>query len=93
MCPPKSETSGKKKKSPVMNHARDFHYGLLAERSFDLVIAQNLERKIVYVNHVWSNALGYSAEESIGKPAIQFVAPEYHEEGKKRNTKKRRRGP
>lgn len=71
------------------NHSQKFHYRLLAERSFDLVMAQDMDRKMVYVNHIWTKTLGYSAEESIGKPTRNFVVPEFIDAGKERNQKRK----
>lgn len=68
---------------------RDLHYRLLAERSLDIVMAQDIERKVTYVNPAWINALGYSSEEIIGKHVSLFVAPEFLKEGEERNARRK----
>ena len=84
------KTSTKVNKAPQEEfHARDFDYRLLAEHSFDLVIVQSINRNIVYVNQSWVDTLGYTVEESVGRPATDFVAPEFHDRGKERNQKRR----
>ena len=85
-----SSLDEEKKSQDRENNSRDFHYRLLAERSFDLVMVQDIDRRIVYVNNVWVTALGYTSEESIGKPVTDFISSEYIEAGKLRNQKRRK---
>ena len=81
-------SSKKKETTKTSNHAREFQYRPLAERSFDLVMAQDMERKIIYVNHIWIATLGYSVEECLGRPSTDFVASKYHAAAKERNQKR-----
>jgi PAS domain S-box-containing protein len=66
-----------------------FRYRLLAERSFDIVAVQNISRKLVYVNQIWTQTLGYSVEESIGQHISTFISPKDNEAGLERNKKRR----
>ena len=58
-----SSIDREKKSQKRKNSSQDFNYRLLAERSFDLVMVQDIDRRIVYVNHVWTTILGYTSEE------------------------------
>lgn len=88
--PVKKITSKGTPASQINNGIKDRHYHLLAERSLDIVVAHDLELTIVYVNHAWVSATGYTVEETIGKSTAVFVAPEYLDECKarKQNSKK-----
>ncbi len=86
------KTAPESASTPITNNgARDLHYRLLAERSLDIVIAHDLDRKMVYVNHAWVSTTGYSVEETVDKPTSTFVAPEYLAESKAR-TQRRKEG-
>ena len=68
---------------------RDHHYRLLAERSLDIVIAHDLDRTFIYANPAWVTTTGYTIEETVGRPASDFVSPEYLDEGKARNLRRK----
>lgn len=52
----------------------------LAENSRDIIIIQDIQGKIIYVNPAWMETTGYSAEETQGKSVNNFASPEYLDE-------------
>ncbi len=82
----KKDSENKEKKSTLSEEA--FRYHLLAERSFDLVTVQDISRRLVYVNRIWAQTLGYTIEECVGKHISAFLSPEDEKAGLARNKKR-----
>jgi PAS domain S-box-containing protein len=55
-------------------------YHDLVDHSQDLLCAHDLEGRFLSVNSVPTRLLGYSAEEMLGKPMRDFVAPQFREQ-------------
>ncbi len=54
------------------------NYRLLAESAHDIILLLNPQGHITYINKYGLGLGGYSPEEVIGHPALEFVPPEYH---------------
>lgn len=61
------------------------YYRLLTERSHEIVITHNIDRRITYANPVWVEITGYSFDETIGELATKFLAPEYQQDADERS--------
>ncbi len=57
--------------------AREARYRDIVENANDLIVAGDLEERIVSVNTAFEHALGYSREELIGRPLASLVTPEW----------------
>ncbi len=57
--------------------AREARYRDIVENANDLIVAGDLEERIVSVNTAFEHALGYSREELIGRPLASLVMPEW----------------
>ncbi len=55
--------------------AREARYREIVENANDLIVAGDLEERIVSVNTAFERALGYSREELIGRPLASLVSP------------------
>jgi two-component system cell cycle sensor histidine kinase/response regulator CckA len=55
--------------------AREARYRDIVENANDLIVAGDLEERIVSVNTAFERALGYSREELIGRPLASLVTP------------------
>lgn len=55
--------------------AREFHD--LLERASEMIVSVQVGGRVLFVNEALRRALGYEAEELIGRQATDFVAPEY----------------
>ncbi|MCP4141022.1 MAG: GAF domain-containing protein [Chloroflexi bacterium] len=60
------------------------YYRLLAENSRDIIMTQDIEGRIIYVNPAWTECTGYSAKETEGKKVTDFIDPKYLEDVRKR---------
>ncbi len=64
------------------------YYRLLAERSREIIISHDINRRMIYVNPVWVEVTGYSFDETLGKLATNFLAPECHKDANERNRRR-----
>ena len=58
----------------------------ILESTIEGLIVFNDQRRVIKTNRVAARLLGYSLNEMAGKPGLEFVAPSYKEEVKKRIT-------
>jgi PAS domain S-box-containing protein len=54
-------------------------YRRLAEGAKDIIFTKDVEGRFTYLNRRVKEILGYGPEELLGKPAIDYVVPTYHE--------------
>jgi PAS domain S-box-containing protein len=54
-------------------------YRRLAEGAKDIIFTKDIEGRFTYLNPRVEDILGYRPEELLGKPAINYVVPTYHE--------------
>jgi PAS domain S-box-containing protein len=55
-------------------------YRDLFENATDLIATVDLDSRLTAVNRRFADALGYTAEELIGRPLLDLVPPEWHEQ-------------